>query len=483
VLSYFTEDVGLNSLNSYFFYQYPAWYNATQYGVEVDRRGELFFYYIHQILSRYFFERLSNNLGDIGYVTEDDYLPEFYPGLRYANGQEVPARPQYLKLHDTDKIDVHYLDELYDRIRSAIDFGFVITRDGTKVPLYGENGLDVLGDIVYSIGDNPNYQAYGSFYNYLIHVAGKVVDPENRLGLAPGALLQYATQLRDPVYYQILHTIYDGFVYKYRRNLPQVTYEDLVFPGVKVDNFEVDKFVTFFDDFYVSLNQVIGVSSEEDLLKVDVRARQQRLNHRPYTYRVTVTSDKEVQALVRVLLVPVYDSYGREYDFEARTHFSVELDRFPYKLTAGQNVIERNSEQSTVAVHDPDNFRTIYKKVQDAVSGKQPFVVDKYSRPYGFPHRLLLPRGNKAGFPVRVVVFVEPYTPVDDSYEIDSVSLVGVPYGQKYPYESPFGFELGGLFRSLYDVRVPNSYYTQTYIYHKTQEEINAVQAEEAVAH
>jgi hypothetical protein len=65
VLKYFTEDVGLNTYYTYFYYNYPTFLNGTEYGVQYDRRGELFYYKNQQLYARYILERLSNDLPDV----------------------------------------------------------------------------------------------------------------------------------------------------------------------------------------------------------------------------------------------------------------------------------------------------------------------------------------------------------------------------------------------------------------------------------
>jgi hypothetical protein len=65
VLTYFTEDVGLNTYYTYYYYNYPTFLNSTEYGVHFDRRGELFYYTRQQLYARYYLERLSWDLPDI----------------------------------------------------------------------------------------------------------------------------------------------------------------------------------------------------------------------------------------------------------------------------------------------------------------------------------------------------------------------------------------------------------------------------------
>jgi hypothetical protein len=65
MVSYFTEDVGLNTFNMYYRIIYPSWFNVTEYGHKIDRRGEMFLYMQHQVFARYCIERWSNGLLDV----------------------------------------------------------------------------------------------------------------------------------------------------------------------------------------------------------------------------------------------------------------------------------------------------------------------------------------------------------------------------------------------------------------------------------
>jgi hypothetical protein len=94
---------------------------------------------------------------------------------------------------------------------------------------------------------------------------------------------------------------------------------------------DVDKLITYFDYFDIDLDNVLNVQAPEYGQYIDYRARLTRLNHKPYTYTIDVTSDKSTDVYVRVFLGPKYDYLGREYNINDRRHYFVELDRFPYK--------------------------------------------------------------------------------------------------------------------------------------------------------
>lgn len=92
------------------------------------------------------------------------------------------------------------------------------------------------------------------------------------------------------------------------------TREQLMFPGVSIEKIEMDRLITYFDEFYSDISQAVYYS-EDELKKPEnnffVRAKQYRLNHKPFTYKIHVKSDKDTQAVVKIFVGPKYDEYGR----------------------------------------------------------------------------------------------------------------------------------------------------------------------------
>lgn len=113
----------------------------------------------------------------------------------------------------------------------------------------------------------------------------------------------------------------------------QISVFQLLFEGVKVENVEVSKLHTYMENFEFSVSSTINVVKEEDIAGVNMHVRQPRLNHRPFTYKIEVTSDKTVDAYVRVFLVPKTNYLGEELALNERRHYAVELDRFLYHGT------------------------------------------------------------------------------------------------------------------------------------------------------
>lgn len=192
--------------------------------------------------------------------------------------------------------------------------------------------------------------------------------------------------MRDPIFYQLFKKVV-LFFQKYKAQLKPYTRQELLFEGVKVTDVQIDRLITYFDYFYSDISNGVYVNKKE--YKEDtfqVRARQERLNHKPFTYTVNVESEKDTDAVVRVFLGPKYDEYGREYTINNNRMNFVLMDRFVYKLKTGKNVIERNSRQNFYA-SDRTTYKVLYQRVLSALNGGSEFQLDGSEAYFGWPNR------------------------------------------------------------------------------------------------
>lgn len=95
-LSYFTEDIGLNTYYMYYRFEHPFWLSTEEFGLTPGFRGEEYLYGHKQLWNRYFLERISN---DLGYVEDFDWDLEFhtayYPTMTFHNSFPYPQRPHW----------------------------------------------------------------------------------------------------------------------------------------------------------------------------------------------------------------------------------------------------------------------------------------------------------------------------------------------------------------------------------------------------
>lgn len=110
--------------------------------------------------------------------------------------------------------------------------------------------------------------------------------------------------------------------------MPKYTPEELTFSGVKVETVTVDKLTTYFDSFESMLSNGVSVRGHKEAKNTMIKARQYRLNHKPFTYHLTVNSDKNTKGVVRVFLGPKYDVFGHEIDLEHNYMNFMQMDEW-----------------------------------------------------------------------------------------------------------------------------------------------------------
>lgn len=108
-LSYFTEDVGLNSFYTMMSYDFPQWMNSAKYHMPQNIRGEMYLYIHKQMVSRYNLEKLSNDMEEVNYVdVQKPIVPGYYPTMHHHNGLPYPQRPvdYVVPLHAHEEVQV-----------------------------------------------------------------------------------------------------------------------------------------------------------------------------------------------------------------------------------------------------------------------------------------------------------------------------------------------------------------------------------------
>lgn len=471
-LSYFTEDVGLNSWYYYFHAQYPSWMSGVEYGLNKERRGELYLYTYQQLLARYYLERLSVGLGKIDLIDINRPIDYSYVcTLQYENGLPFPIRPKYTQLifNDRTLTEAELIQILEKRILEAIDLGFVVTEEGQKIPLYTSNGINMLGNLIQGNADSINIR----FYRYISLIAkillGYSGKPVNAYQLIPSVLEHYETALRDPMFYTIYKRIVN-LLLVYKSNLPSYTYHDLLYPGVKIESLVIDKLITYFDYFDIDLVNAINTdfTQQSEVPSIQIKARQMRLNHKPFNYKINILSDKLTKSVIRIFLGPKYDEMGRLITINENRNNFVELDKFIYELKVGQNVIVRNSRQAYHTIVDRTTLYDLYRKVMIG-NIEKPLVLESVT---GFPNRLLLPKGTRSGMEFQMFVMVSPYTGVEaPSMDCKDCKCGDCGCGLGAIDGLPMGYPLDRKI-DLTQFMVPNMLIQDVTILHKRYEEV-----------
>lgn len=205
--------------------------------------------------------------------------------------------------------------------------------------------------------------------------------------------------------------------------LPKYTRTEFDFPGVRVEKISTDnKLITFWDKYDMDITNALYLNTAEykkqksDNIFVN---RKLRLNVEPFKVNIEVVSDKAIDSVVRIFLGPKYDCMGRLLMVNDKRLDMLEVDSFIHKLDTGKNTIVRES----IAMHNILRGRTWTRKMWDKsvthdVLGLDSMPGDStdsdvhdhfwYKSRIGFPHHLLLPKGNKGGLEMQFYVIISP---------------------------------------------------------------------------
>ncbi|KAJ8957384.1 hypothetical protein NQ318_004864 [Aromia moschata] len=482
-MSDYLEDVGINAYYYYYNLHYPFWMKSSEYGFANVHRGIQYFYFYQQLLAKYYSERISYGLGEIPFINLE--LPvetPYYPSLEYPQGLEFPYRPPFAKLQE-----VYYnygqqwsfkgiygysyelVKTLAQRLHNLIDRGYVYVHD-QKINLYTPEGLNILGNIIESNPDSPDHKFYGYLWLYARHLLGYSYQPLHYDLVIPSALEHFETSLRDPMFYQLYKIIWTGF-YMYLYQQKPYTLHDLVYPGVEITHVEVDKLVTYDELVYSDLSNAVFLS-EEELLddSFHIRVAQEKLNHKPFNYKITVKSEHDAKSVVKIFLAPMYDEYHRYINISENQVNMVLLDYFVYSLKSGENVIARSSQDSHLYAPDLLSYHELYTQYASAQHSKGESPTIQNPNYYAFPHRHMLPHGSEAGTPYLLYVFIYPYVQSPQSYTGDVYSNYFYPYeghAQFYDnYSLPYPFDKPIIHEHIWLDSIPNSYMYEAKVYH-----------------
>ncbi len=474
-LSYYLEDVGLSDFFADLHYRYPYFLSAANYTMEHGKdRGDIFYHTLRQMFARYILERLSLGLPDVSPVNDDyQVMTAYYPQLRLQNGIGMSSRPAKANLMDTDIFTLQKIWFSEYRMFEAIDLGLAISAIDGRMKYQPNEAINMLGNMIQGNADSIHPRYYGAVYRDLLTFFGKHLEADQRYGVAASVFGKYETMLRDPVYYQIVKRILNVFQ-QYQNYLEPYTRQELEFPGVKIQSVDVDRLVTFFDNFDIEVDNTLKVSSAEEAEKMRIYARQPRLNHKPFTYRIKVSSEKPTKAIFRVYYGPRYDAYGNEMTIDEARQYFVEFDRFVYQVQAGENEISRSSSDAASARPSSLSMQELEAAVEAALQGQRPFPPATVTR-RGFPGRLLLPRGSRAGLPLRLYVIASPLAqgvPADATSADPQASSAGF-WAAQLDDGRPVAFPFDRRIPHYYNFDVPNSYIQDVVVYHKTIDEIN----------
>ncbi|XP_017888863.1 hexamerin-like [Ceratina calcarata] len=462
-LNYFTEDIGLNTYYFFFRQALPFWMESKEFGLPSDYRGEEYLYGHKLLLNRYNLERLSNDMPRIeDFDWQKTFYPGYYPTMTFHNGLPMPQRPAW---SDFPHYKYRYIQDIMDkesRIRSAIDSGFIFGNDSKKYNIYTDEGANILGNAIEGNADSYNPNFYGSIDRLARKILGYNLEPASKYQIIPSALEMSPTSMRDPAFYRLYKRICLLY-YKYKLRQPPYSKEEIVYPNIKIESFNVDKMITYFDEFYTTINNgLLNDDLKEGEVGPLIKIKQYRLNNKPFNFHISVNADKPMRVSIRIFLGPKYDAHRKPLEFPDGFKYFYEIDNWITELNPGMNKILRSSQDCYFTIPDQESSDKFYAKILSSLDSNEPFTY--YERVFGFPERLLLPKGKKEGMPFQFFIHISPVTS-----EFTYSSRV---WGQTKFDNKPFGFPID---KPLFDFKYdgPNMMFKDILIYHKDEFDMN----------
>jgi hypothetical protein len=239
--------------------------------------------------------------------------------------------------------------------------------------------------------------------------------------------------------------------------------DEIIYPELKIESFVVDKLITYFDQFDTSINNGLMIDNAEEAESTLIKIRQYRLNHKPFSFHLAINAEKPMKAAIRIFLGPKFDIHHKPLDLAESAKYFYEMDNWIVDLNAGANKIIRNSQDCSFVIPDPEPSEVFYKKVLKALDGSD--TLSYTERVYGFPERLLLPKGKKEGMPFQIFVYVSPV-------EEEPFPYMSRVFGDGKFDKKVLGFPLD---RPVLDFRYDgsNMMLKDIIIYHKDEMELN----------
>ncbi|XP_065341688.1 phenoloxidase subunit 1-like [Cloeon dipterum] len=476
-LAYFREDVGLNLHHWNWHLMYP--FSGPKEIVNKDRRGELFYYAHQQIMARYNFERLTNSMlftekiSDFKAPIKEGYFPKLFTNSATKNWA---ARAPYSVLKDIDReadeviFEIRELEEWRARIMDTIYKGRAQNPDGTTQVLDAFGGIDILGNIVEPTVHGINLQYYNNFHNFLHLAIAWSHDPTGTHLETVSVIGETQTAMRDPVFYRI-HGLVNYMFQQHKDTLPSYTTSDLEFKKISLVNLEIvtdakpNTFYTFWGKRQVDLSRGLDFFPRNP-----VSIQFKHLDHRNFSYYIKVNSDYPVpkKALIRIFLGPKFGDTGEELSFNKQRKLFFELDKFDVTLKKGYNTIIRKSIDSTVTVPFAQSAKTL--EYNESTSN------DPGRCGCGWPHNLLIPKGNQTGYPGVIFAMVSDYGSdiIAQTIRIQAgeckiaASYCGI-FNKKYPDKRAMGypFDRASSAKTLSEFIIPNMYTRVVNIVHE----------------
>ncbi|XP_017475986.1 PREDICTED: phenoloxidase 2-like [Rhagoletis zephyria] len=416
-LSYFREDIGVNSHHWHWHLVYPG--SGPEEVVRKDRRGELFYYMHHQLMARYNVERFCNNLAKLQPLNNirepiiEGYFPKILSSL---NNRTYPGRIANTKLKDIDRdgrvMELADIERWINRIVQAIDQGYVTDTRGTNIPLDEIKGIDLLGDLMECSDLSVNPGFYGDLHNQGHNCISFSHDPDNRFLEDFGVMGDVTTAMRDPIFYR-WHGYLDTLFNRFKEKLPVYSEPELGYNGVSVTRADVriissskniiNTLLTYWEKSDVDLAAGLDFGPGGS-----VYALFRHLQHSPFEYLIEVNNETGTvkRGTCRIFLCPITDERGTPLTLNEQRQLSIELDKFTVNLMPGVNKITQSYDNSSVTIPYERSFRRLDKAHLPSDPSK---LAEFRFCGCGWPAHMLLPKGKPEGMQFELFVMISNY--------------------------------------------------------------------------
>ncbi|XP_054739573.1 phenoloxidase 2 [Anastrepha obliqua] len=416
-LSYFREDIGVNSHHWHWHLVYPG--SGPEEVVRKNRRGELFYYMHHQLMARYNVERFCNNLAKLQPLNNvrepitEGYFPKILCSL---NNRTYPGRVAKTQLKDIDRdgrvMELADIERWINRIVQAIDQGYVTHASGENIPLDEVKGIDLLGDIVESSDLSVNPGFYGDLHNQGHNAISFSHDPDNRFLEDFGVMGDVTTAMRDPVFYR-WHGYLDMLFNRFKEKLPDYSEPELGYDGVSVIRADVrimsaskniiNSLVTYWEKSDVDLAAGLDFGPGGSIYALFTH-----LQHSPFEYMIEVNNETGAvkRGTCRIFLCPITDERGTPLSLNEQRQLAIELDKFTVNLMPGVNRINQPYDNSSVTIPYERSFR----RIGNAHLPDDPRKLAEFRFcGCGWPAHMLLPKGKPEGMQFELFVMISNY--------------------------------------------------------------------------
>ncbi|XP_036325567.1 fat-body protein 1-like [Rhagoletis pomonella] len=415
---------------------------------ERTRGGELILHNFQQLVARITLERTSLGLRDYLQLQENTDSSRFNTRRNQVLLEKVNEVEKRLQ----EKIEQELLRTIgTEKMQNVLDKGSIdhVIAD----VLMGKEGVDQ--DV-----------------NILNILRGIILQTEDANG-GVQKLAHLTINAGDPYVLHFLRRIVHIAETQRQQQLGGYRKEEIKMNGITINEVKVDKLRTYIGtsdtDLINALNDLRSVEASQKM----VVARQQRLNHKTFTVKIDVTSDRNQRVVVRTLLGPKIDAAGRGMSLNDQRQNFILLDAYIANLHTGRNQIKRKSHDISWTSRDTTPFSEIYKRVMQALNGQVDATLDRIQgQNCRFPHRLLLPRGRIEGLPMQMLVVITQGEDVVHTMQglglVNRVCTIGM--GTENLDRLPFGFPLDRpLVNEDQIISLPNVHLADVQIYHDNQ--------------